>query len=60
MKALLPGPFLALLRWIAFGDFPTVHVDIRALGIPAQTTAFALARWEGPGVLLDTRSKVVA
>jgi hypothetical protein len=41
---------------MAFGDFPAVHVDVRALGMPAQTTAFALARWEGPGVLLTTRS----
>jgi hypothetical protein len=40
-----------------FGDIPAVHVDVLALDGSAQTTAFALAWWEGPGVLLAARSK---
>jgi hypothetical protein len=37
-----------------------VLADIRELvSRAAQATTFALAQWEGPGVLLDTQSQVV-
>jgi hypothetical protein len=31
-----------------------VQADIRDLALAGQATMFALARWEGPGVLLET------
>jgi hypothetical protein len=46
------------------GGVPAAHADIRELGFPlageqAQATSFALARWEGSGVLLEVAVRAV-
>ncbi len=34
------------------GGFPAAQADVRDLAVAGQATMCALARWEGPGVLL--------